>query len=166
MKRFKLALWTAALFVIHTAVNRYVNIYDAVPDIFLAFSISYAIFENDFLYITGMAVVCGLMSSALSAHSFTANIIVFVISAALSYGGNKKFKTVPPAVKAVAFSAAATAFGGALLCLADSAEFSQTVLFEYLLPNVIINSVYAAVIYPVIKKTIRLDKMHSSLLIP
>lgn len=166
MKRLKLAIWIAAIAVVHIAVNRYVNILNAVPDIFLAFSVAYAVFERDFPYAAGAAAVCGLISCALTENGFVLNMLIFILGAAITHEGEKHLKTMPKVVKPLLFTAVISAVGYTVLYLSEAAAFKTDAYLSYAVPGTIMNTIYAVIIYPIIKKTIRLDKIHSSLLIP
>ncbi|MCD8391245.1 MAG: rod shape-determining protein MreD [Firmicutes bacterium] len=165
MKRLKLAVLIFAALIVHIAVNRYVNVFNAVPDIFLALSLSYAVIETEIYYTAGMSVVCGLISSALSANGFYINMIVFVIGCAAVYEADKKIRTMPKWSKSALSSLIVSAVGGFAVYIVPNMDFSLDAFLSYLLPSVIFNTVYVMIIYPILKKVIRLDKIHSSLLI-
>lgn len=153
MKRFKLFVWILILFIIEiTFINR-LGFFHSAPDIVFAFAIVYAILEEDYSYAVGVGIICGVCTGSLCSGSFGASVLMYSYSVLLVRALVGKLRYIPDFSKMLFWVFVLSAAGEAAIYFVLNLSFETKILWEVILPFSLYNLIAAAVIYPLVKKT-------------
>lgn len=153
MKRFKLVIWILILFIIEIAVINRIRFFTSAPDIVFAFAVVYAMLEEDYNYAIGVSVICGICTGSVCSGSFPVSVLMYSYSALLVRALRNKPRYIPDFVKTLFWIFVLSAAGETVLYFVLNLSFGLRALWEIVLPFSVFNLIAAAVMYPIVKKT-------------
>ncbi len=153
MKRFKLLVWILALFLIEVVVVNRIGLFNSAPDLTFAFAIVYAMLEEEYYYAVGAAVICGICTGSICSGSFTVSVLMYSYGAVIVKALHDKPRYIPDFAKTLFWTFALSAAGEAVMYFTLNLSFELSVLWRIILPFGVSNTIAAAVLYPLVKKT-------------
>lgn len=153
MKKFKLIVWILALFIIEVTVMNRIRSFNSAPDLVFAFAIVYAMVEEEYEYAIGAAVICGICTGSVCSESFAVSTLMYSYGAIIVKTLENKLRYIPDFVKALFWTFIMSAAGEAVMYFALNLSFEVSVLWRVILPFCICNTIAAAILYPIVKKT-------------
>ncbi|MGN0148649.1 MAG: rod shape-determining protein MreD [Clostridia bacterium] len=156
MKRLKLFLWIFILFILKTVVINRINFFNSAPDLVFAFVIAYAMIEEDFYYAACTGIICGICTGSLCSVSFPVSVLMYTYSVLLVTALKNKPRYIPDFVKTLFWVFILSAAGEAVLYFTINLSMGINVLFKMIIPFGIYNLAAAALIYPLVKKTMHI----------
>ncbi len=147
MKQFKLFLWIAGITIAETVLSVFVNIKGITPDLLLAFTIAYAAYERSLKPVVVIAVICGIIASAVGADEFVVIMIAFAVGAVITYMSYDAPHKPAGFIRAGIGTALITAVGGAVLYMIGALSFDVWYFLYNTVPEALINAALAMLIY-------------------
>lgn len=153
MKKFKLIVWILILFIIEVAVMNRIRFFNSAPDLVFAFAIVYAMIEEEYEYAIGAAVICGICTGSVCSGSFSVSTLMYSYGAIIVKAFENKMRYIPDFAKALFWTFVMSAAGEAIMYFALNLSFEMSVLWRVILPFSVCNTIAAAILYPIVKKT-------------
>ena len=154
MKKTKLVLWTAALVLLEMFCTVHVRIFGAVPALTFAFLICVAVCDDGFYTAAGIGALCGIAAGSLFGRGFGFVFIFYTLCAAAVFFLRKKSRYTHGAVKAAFWCGVLTAVMETALFVPEMQSAGAAALYTAALPSMLCNAAAAALIYPLIMKTV------------
>lgn len=153
MKRLKLLIWILVLFIIEIVFINRLDFFSSAPDVVFAFCIAYAVIEEDYDYAVGIGIICGICTGSICGGSFAASVLMYSYSVLIIKELLNRLRYIPYFAKMLFFAFALSAIGKAVIYFVLNLSFELRILWEVILPYAICNLIAAAVLYPLVKKT-------------
>lgn len=153
MKKFKLIVWILALFIIEVSVMNRIRFFNSAPDLVFAFAIVYAMIEEEYEYAVGAAVICGICTGSVCSGSFSVSTLMYSYGAIIVKALGNKMRYIPDFAKTLFWTFVMSAAGEAVMYFALNLSFEMSVLWRVILPFSVCNTIAAAILYPIVKKT-------------
>lgn len=153
MKKFKLIVWILGLFIIEVTIMNRIRFFNSAPDLVFAFAIVYAMLEEEYEYAVGTAIICGICTGSVCSESFSVSTLMYSYSAVLIKAFENKLRYIPDFAKALFCTFVMSAAGEAVMYFALNLSFEISVLWRVILPFGLCNTAAAAILYPIVKKT-------------
>lgn len=154
MKRIKLTLWILILFIIEVALVNRIRLFNSAPDLVFAFAVVYAMLEEEYEYAVGVAIICGICTGSVCSDSFTVSVLMYSYGAIIVKALRNRLRYIPDFAKTLFWTFALSAAGSAVMYFTLNLSFEFGVLWRVVLPFCVSNTAAAAVLYPIVKKTI------------
>lgn len=153
MRRLKLFICVAVTVILDISVAKYMTIFGAAPMLTYAFMVCMAFFEKEIASSLVVGALCGLIFGAYDNCSLELTFIFYGLSAVLASSYSKQSHNKLFGI--IALTVTATALMKLILYVVIYGEaMSLGGMLRYVVPQVIYNSVIAAVFYPITKKLI------------
>lgn len=153
MKRLKLFLWIFILFIMDIVVINRIDFFNSAPDLVFVFVIAYAVLEEEFSYVIGVSIICGVCAGALFSSNFPVSVLLYAYSALLVTALRGKLRYVPAFVKALFLALILSFIGEAIMYFILNLSFKTDVILKIILPFGVYNFAAELIIYPLVKKT-------------
>lgn len=154
MKKLKLLIWISVLVIIDSSLTQYISVFGISPTLVYAFLICTSVREEDFTTAVLAGGICGIFSGALVGQSFFLTFMCFCISAVAANLLRTHPAYLPKTAKSMIFCFIFSLPCAALLYLDGGIALTPKILYSVVLPSAIYNTAAAAVIYPLLGKTI------------
>lgn len=154
VKRFKLLVWILILFLIEILLINRLGVFASAPDIVFAFVIVYAALEEDYTYAVAVAIICGVCTGSVCSGSFPVSVLMYSYGALLVRALRNKLRYIPASAKTIFWVLVLSMIGNAVTYFTLSLAFELRIMTESVIPFGVCNAAAAAIIYPLVKKTI------------
>lgn len=154
VKRVKLLVWILILFLIEILLINRLGFFASAPDIVFAFVIVYAALEEDYAYAVTVAIICGVCTGSVCSGSFPVSVLMYSYSALLVRALINKPRYIPVPAKTIFWALVLSMIGNAVIYFTLSLTFELRILTKSVIPFGVCNAAAAAIIYPLVKRTI------------
>lgn len=154
MKKLKIAVWIAVLYILQNIFGGITAINGGVADLLLGFGTAYAFCQRKFSAAMWVAVICAVLDGTGTGRVFPIVTAMCGAAGLIANGLRQRLRFIPGAVK-VTCVAAAMSF--AMLCmevLTALGGVAATELFGIVAVPVLYTAVMACVIYLILSKTL------------
>ncbi|MCD8181704.1 MAG: hypothetical protein LUF26_09565 [Firmicutes bacterium] len=165
MRNFKVFLWIFIVFLIQTVILARAHIFGAAASAVMAYVVCVMILEDEFKNAVTISIICAAAMGALGGRSFAAVMLFYTYSSIIVFSLRKKPVYAGNFAKALLWTFALSAVSEILFYAAENMSVSTAMLLNNALPTAVINTVLAAVIYPILKKTMYKEEKKKTLLI-
>lgn len=153
MRKFKIFLWIFIIFLIQTVVLARVHIFGAVPSLVLPYLICVMLLENELKKAAVIGAVCSAAAGALCGREFSVTVLYMFYCSLAVFALKKKPRYINGFIKALFWTFIASGVLEILFFVLRAMTVTAAMLLYGALPTAVINTVFAAVIYPVLKRT-------------
>lgn len=154
MRKLKLFIWITLLLVIKITIINRIGYFNYSPDPLFAFAVAYTIIEEDFSYGVYVSIICGMCIGALSSVNFPVSVLFYGYSAVIITALKGKARHIPNCVKTYIYTAVLSFAGGSAMYFVMNLSYDKNTVLTIILPYVVCNVIAAAIIYPIVKKTL------------
>ena len=153
------------IFLVQTVILSRVHAFGAVPSVVLPYLVSIVILENEFRRAITLSIICAAAAGALCGRSFVVTVLFLVYAAIIIFALRKKPLYVSSIVKTVFYTFFVSGIIEILYFVTAYHTLNPDVLLHTVLPTAIINSIFALIIYPLLKITMYREEKREKLLI-
>ncbi|MCC8160154.1 MAG: hypothetical protein LIO53_02370 [Oscillospiraceae bacterium] len=165
MRNFKIFLWIFIVFLIQTVILARAHIFGAAASAVMAYVVCVMILEDEFKNAVTISIICAAAMGALGGRSFVALTLFYVYSSIIVFALRKKPVYMGNFTKALLWTFALSAISEIIFFATDTMSLNTAMLLNNALPTAVINTVLAALIYPILKKTMYKEEKKKTLLI-
>lgn len=153
MRNFKIFLWIFCIFLIQTVIAARFNFFGSSVSVVIGYIICVMIFENEFRSAATISIICSAAAGALCGRDFIVTTLYYVYSSVAVFALRKKPVYAGNFIKTLMWTFVLSAGLEVVFYALGNLSVSVDMLLYDALPTAVINTVAAAVIYPILKKT-------------
>lgn len=165
MRNFKIFVWIFIIFLIQTVILSSVHIFGAVPSALIAFVMCVMLLENEFRSAVTISIICAVLMGAGGGRGFTVTVLLYVYLSIVVFALRRKPIYIGNFTKTLVWTFIVSAIIEILFLPVREMSFEIKVLWLDALPTAFFNTVIAAILYPMLKKTIYKEEKKKKLLI-
>lgn len=165
MRNFKIFLWIFIIFLIQTVIISRIHLFGAVPSLVMGYVICVMILENEFRSAVTISIICAFAIGALSGRNFSVMVLYYVYSSIIIFAARKKPVYIGNYPKVIVWTGIASVLLEVIIFVLRTMTVSTEMLLHDALPTAVFNMVLAAILYPIMKKTIYKEEKKKKLLI-
>lgn len=165
MRNFKIGLWIFFVLLIQTVVLARVHVFGAALSLALGYVVCVMMLENEFRDAVIISIIVSVLMGALSGRGFEAVTLFYVYSSIAIFSFRKKPRYMGTFAKALLWTFICSSLLEVILSAPGTMTVSADMLLTDALPTAIINTVLAAVIYPILKKTMYSEEKKKLLIV-
>lgn len=165
MRNFKIGLWIFFVLLIQTAALARVHVFGAAPSLALGYVVCVMMMENEFKDAVIISIIVSVLFGALCGRGFEAVTLFYVYSSIIIFSVRKKPRYIGTFAKALLWTFVCSSLLEVLLFALATMTVSVEMLLTDALPTAVINTILAAVIYPILKKTMYAEEKKKLLIV-
>ena len=164
MRVVKIILWILLMLIVKTVFVKVIGIGGAMPELLLAFAVIFSFHELRLLTTSYVIIACGIAAGSCMGENFTAAVLVTGAAGLVARGASYYFRFIPKYIRCLFITAAAAFVYSFIIYFIHSAAVVPMELLSCVLPYVIYTTAAAAVIYPLIIRTLFHEDKNKKLL--
>lgn len=164
MRIVKIILWILLLLIVKTVFVKVIGVAGTMPELLMAFAVIFAFHELRLLTTSYIIIVCGICVGSCMGEIFPAAVLVTGAAGLIARGASYYFRFIPKYVRCLFIIAMTSFVYGFIVYFAHSVIIKPTELIYYILPYVIYTTAAAAVMYPIIIRTLFHEDKNKKLL--
>ncbi len=153
VRNFKVFLWIFIVFLVQTVIVARIHVFGAVPSLVLAYVMCVMILENEFRNAVMISIICAAVMGALSGRNFSLTVLFYSYTSIIVFALRKKPAYIGNFPKVIISTFILSALFEVIIYFLRTLTLDVNILLDNALPTGIFNAVLAAVVYPVLKRT-------------
>ena len=156
MKKLKIFVWIAMLFILQLTLAHYLTVSGIEAMFILPFIAAFALLEEDFRYTVMVGAICGICTGSLMGYNFFLSMVFILLSAIVAFNFKKRPLYMPHFIKSCIWTALLSLIWETMAFFTSYFDFTQysEIFISHILIAVIYNTFMIIIIYPLLKKTI------------
>ncbi len=165
VRNFKIGIWIFCALLIQTVIVSQIHIFGAGASLIAGYIVCVTVLENEFRNALTITVIAAALTGALSGRGFEAVTLFYAYSAVIIFALRKKPRYVGAFPKALAWTFICSGLVETVLFFIDRRTLTSDMLLYAALPAAAVNTALAALIYPLLKKTMYKEEKEKLLIV-
>lgn len=153
VRKLKIFLWIFVIFLVQTVIISRIHVLNATPSLILPYVVCVMMLEPDLVTAYTIGAICSVSAGALCGQNFVLMSLYMFLSSLAVFGLKKRPVYVKNIVKALFGTFIIAGAGETLFFAVRHMNVTVSFLLGGALPGAIISTVFAIIIYPVLKRT-------------
>lgn len=164
MRVVKIILWILLMLIVKTVFVKVIGIGGAMPELLMAFAVIFEFHELRLAAASYVIIACGMAAGSCMGENFPAAVLVIGAAGLVARGASYYFRFIPKIIRCLFIVAAAAFVYSFIVYFIHSADVALMELLSCVLPYVIYTTAAAAVMYPLIIRTLFHEDRNKKLL--